>query len=130
MTNFVGVLAEATTTTVSTTTVGTVPANKAWVFKIQYAMQANAGGATVLTIAVNGVNVLVNSIASSAYAHSSKAAMLEENATYPTGEGDDTVVAPGPITYYASAGDTITYTLGTNAAQSMNIQLVGSSLDV
>lgn len=130
MADAVGVLAESTNTSVATHTIGTVPTGKAWVFKFFYVIQAGGGGATVLTLTVNGINVLVNSIAASQYAWSSTAALEKESATYPPGDAAADTVAPSPANYYASAGDTITYTLGTTAATSANIQLVGTSVDV
>lgn len=130
MADIVGVLAESTNTSVATHTIGTVPTGKAWVFKFMYSFLANAGGATGITLTVNGINVMVNSVAAGQYGWSSTAALEEEGATYPTGEDAANTVAPGPVTYYASAGDTVTMTIATNAAQSMNMQLVGSSVDV
>lgn len=130
MTDRVGVLAEATTTSVGTTTVGTVPTGKAWVFKPMFIMQANSGGATVLGITINGAKVMENSVTATQYAWSSSAALEKESATYPTGDAAADTVAPGPTQYYASAGDVISYTIGSNAAQSMNFQLVGTEIDV
>lgn len=131
MADAVGVLAEATNTTVATHTIGTVPAGKAWIFKPMFLIQAGGGGATVVTITVNGIAIMQGqSLAASAYGWSSSAILSNESATAPDGGSVANTVAPGPATYYASAGDVISYTLGTTAATSANVQLVGTQVDV
>ena len=58
MTDKIGVLGEATTTTVGTTTVYTVPASKAAKVRIMWAGEAHASTSTGdLTITVNGIVV-------------------------------------------------------------------------
>lgn len=130
MTDKVGVLASATDATTGTHTIGTVPTGKAWVFKPMFLVQAGGGGATVLKMTVNGCDIMQGqSYAASAYGWSSSAILSNESATAPDGGSVANTVAPGPATYYASAGQTVTYNLATTAATAANIQLVGTEVD-
>lgn len=126
----VGILGEASNTTVATHTVYTVPAGKAAVFKPIFLVQAGGGGATVFTLTINGIAVFSQSLAASAYGWSSTAQMIKESATFPDGLAVADVVAPAPMTYYLNAGDVVSYTLGTTAATSALVQLVGTEVDV
>jgi hypothetical protein len=53
-----------------------------------------------------------------------------ETAAAPTGASAILTVAPAPFEYYLAAGDTVTYTIATDDMQSMNIQVVGTEIDV
>ena len=130
MTDRIGILGEASNTTVATHTVYTVPTAKAIKFKPLILVQAGGGGATVLTLTINGIAVFVQSLAASAYGWTSSAQMMAESATFPGGLTLADTVAPAPQEYYANAGDVISYTLGTTAATSALVQLVGVEVDV
>lgn len=134
MADSIGVIASATSGSVATTTVYTVPTGKAIIFKPQFIAQANAGGST-FAITINGAQLFSNAVAASAYFWSSTTALFIENATYPTGESVAQTVAPAVALagfggWYASAGHVISYTVATNALISINFQLVGSIIDV
>lgn len=132
MADKIGVLGEATTATAATTTVYTVPSGKAAKGKIFYEIQGAADDTTDLTITVNGIDVMVHSnITASNYLFSSPNALKEGPlATQATGVDGDTTGAPAPAEYYLSAGDTVTYTIGGTTALSMNMQFVGTEVDV
>lgn len=132
MTDIIGVLGEATTLTAGTTTAYTCPAGKASKVKLMYEAQGAADASTDLTITVNGIDVMVHSnITASNFLFSSPNALKEGPlATQATGVDGDTTVAPAPSEYYLSAGDTVTYTIGGTDALAMNLQVVGSEVDV
>jgi len=132
MADIIGVLGEltgASALTVATHTVYTVPAGKAAKVKLFYLMQAT-GSSPDLTITVNGINVMVQTgITASNYVFSSTAALYEKTAAAPDGAAAATTAGLAPETYYLSAGDTVTYTVGSNALSSMNFQVVGTEVD-
>ena len=133
MADQIGVLGEATTATAATTTVYTVPSAKAAKVKIMWAGLSHAStGTGDLTITVNGINVaVVLNITAARYVHSNSTLMVNpETAAAPTGATALLTVAPAPFEYYLSAGDTVTYTIATLTMQAMNIQVVGTEIDV
>ena len=133
MADKIGVLGEATTSTTGTTTAYTVPSGKAAKCRLMYRIQAGSSASTTtVDIAVNGITVMSQAAMNvSTYVHSTKAQLNSgAQATAPTGSADGTTVAPAPIDYYLSAGDTVTYTIGTLAALAANVQVVGSEIDV
>ena len=133
MTDKIGVLGEATTSTVGTTTAYTVPSGKAAKCRLMYRIQAgSAASTTTFDIAVNGITVMSQAAMNvSTYLHSTKAQLNGTPVvTAPTGSTDATTVAPAPIDYYLSAADTVTYTIGTQAALAANVQVVGTEIDV
>lgn len=133
MTDKIGVLGEATTSAVGTTTAYTVPSGKAAKCRIMYRIQSgSAASTTTVDIAVNGITVMTQAAMNvSTYVHSTKAQLNSGAvATAPTGSTDATTVAPAPIDYYLSAGDTVTYTIGTLGATAANVQVVGAEIDV
>jgi hypothetical protein len=128
----IGVLGEATATTVATTTVYTCPAGKKAKVRLFFRMQGNAGGGTTLDVLVNGMSVgTVAAMTASFYVFSIKGAGLRvaEQAAAPTGIGSGLTVSPGDQIYYLNAGDTIQYTIGAAAAIAMNFQVVGAEID-
>ena len=132
MTNKVGVLGEATTATVGTTTVYTVPAGKGAKGRIMWrALNAAVGNATV-EIIVNGMTVAkTGNIAVNEYCYSNISFLSSAStATAPTGATAALTIAPAPPIYYLSAGDTVTYAIATNALSSINMQFVGVEVDV
>ena len=133
MADKIGVLGEATTATAATTTVYTVPSAKAAKVKIMWSGRSDASNADGdLTITVNGINVAgVLNIPAARYVHSNSTLMVNpETAAAPTGATALLTVAPAPFIYYLSAGDTVTYTIATLTMQAMNLQVVGTEIDV
>jgi hypothetical protein len=133
MADQIGVLGEATVATAATTTVYTVPSGKAAKVKIMWAGLSHAStGTGDLTITVNGINVaVVLNITAARYVHSNSTLLVNpETAAAPTGATALLTVAPAPMEYYLSAADTVTYTIATLTMQAMNMQVVGTEIDV
>ena len=133
MSDKIGVLGEATTATAATTTVYTVPSGKAARCKIMWAGASHGSTATGdLTITVNGINVaVILNMTAARFLHSNSTLLVNpETAAAPTGATALLTVAPAPFEYYLSAGDTVTYTIGTLAMVAMNMQVVGTEIDV
>ena len=132
MADIIGVLGEASVATIATTTVYTVPSGKAAKVKIMWLGLAGADSLGDLTITVNGIAVatLLNMVTVE-YFHSSTAILIEDpsSTAAPSGLSVALTVAPAPPEYYLNAADTITYTIGTTAMGSMNMQVVGSEVD-
>lgn len=131
MSDKIGVLGVATTLTTGATTVYQVPSGKAAKVKIFYRGQAGSGGASTLTITVNGVVVMEKgATTASHYIFSSINALMDTGSAAPTGVDGDTTAAPAPPEYYLSENDTIAYTIGGEAFQAMSFQVVGTEVDV
>ena len=137
MTDKIGVLgevADATASrTVATHVVYTVPSGKAAKCQIMWSGQSNGSGGTGdLTINVNGIDVaVVLNITAARYIHSNSTLMVNpETAAAPTGATALLTVAPAPFVYYLSAADTISYTVGDLVMVSMDMQVVGTEIDV
>jgi hypothetical protein len=133
MADQIGVLGSATTATAATTTVYTVPSAKAAKVKIMWAGLSHAStGTGDLTITVNGINVaVVLNITAARYVHSNSTLLVNpETAAAPTGATALLTASPAPFEYYLSAGDTVTYTIATLTMQAMNMQVVGTEIDV
>ncbi len=133
MSDLIGILAEAVTATVGSTTVGTVPSGKAWKFRLQWRVLNAAVGNATLEMFVNGISIFkTGNIAVNEYAHSTPAFLNTGSyaAPGPTGTTAALTVAPAPPIYYANAGDTISYTVGTNAFSTLSVQAVGVGIDV
>ena len=129
MADIIGVLGEATTTTVATTTAYTVPSGKAARVSIMYRQQAGAGGTGTLLVTVNGCVVWAKgATTASHYVYSTPSASMITGAAAPTGVSNATTVAPGPEVYYLAAGDIVSYTIGGEAATAMSFQVVGAEV--
>lgn len=133
MADKVGVLGEATATTVATTTVYTCPANKT--AKCRLMCRFQGGTNSVVAVLVNGVEVARNTVMTDLhYNYTIKGgglfAYASGNAAAPTGLANALTVAPADAIFYLNAGDTIQYTVITQALYSMNFQVVGLELDV
>jgi hypothetical protein len=133
MADKIGVLGEATTATAATTTVYTVPSAKAAKVKIMWSGRSDASNADGdLTITVNAIAVaIILNMTADRYLHSNSTLMVNpETAAAPTGATALLTVAPAPFEYYLSAGDTVTYTVATRTMQALNVQVVGTEIDV
>ena len=133
MADKIGVLGEATTASAATTTVYTVPSAKAAKVKIMWSGRSDASNADGdLTITVNGIAVaIVLNMTADRYLHSNSTLMVNpETAAAPTGATALLTVAPAPFEYYLSAGDTVTYTVATRTMQALNVQVVGTEIEV
>lgn len=131
MSDRMGVLGEATGTTVATTTVYTCPADKAAKCKVMFRAQGDTN--SVIAILVNGLEVArVAAMTANYYVFSIAGAGLRvaEQAAAPTGIAAGLSVAPADQIYYLNAGDTIQYTVVTAALLAMNFQVVGVEIDV
>ena len=133
MADIIGVLGQASVATQATTTVYTVPSGKAAKVKIMWLGKSGSDSNGDLTITVNGIAVatFVN-MTTVEFFHSSTVILFNDpSATVaPNGTTVALTVAPAPAEYYLSAADTITYTIGTTDMNSMNMQVVGSEVDV
>ncbi len=132
MADIIGVLGQATVLTVGTTTVYTCPSGKSAKVKIMWSGEAHASNSTGdLTITLNAVALAVILNMTAARFHHSNSTLLVNpiTAAAPTGATALLTVAPAPFEYYLSAGDTVTYTIGTDAMVAMNMQVVGSEVD-
>jgi len=133
MSDQIGVLGEATVATAATTTVYTCPAAKAARVKIMWAGASHGStGSGDLTITVNGINVaVIINMTAARFLHSNSTLLVNpETAAAPTGATALLTASPAPFEYFLSAGDTITYTIGTLTMVSMNMQVVGTEIDV
>lgn len=131
MSDKIGVLGEATTLTSGTTTVYTVPSAKAARGRIMFAGQGAADATTDLKITVNAIIVFdVSNITASYYIWSSSSALYLASAALPTGLTAAQVVGPYALDFYLAAADTVTYTIGGTTALAMNVQFVGTEVDV
>jgi hypothetical protein len=133
MADIIGVLGEATVVTIATTTVYTCPSGKAAKVKIMWAGKAGADSNGDLAFTVNGILVASwLNLVTVEYFHSSTALLIEDGSitAAPTGATVALTVAPAPMEWYLSAGDTVTYTIATTAMNSINVQVVGTEIDV
>ena len=121
-----GVLGEATTATVGTTTVFTLGAGRGGAGQIMF--RAVAGAGSKLALVVNGVTVAESgTLAAGQIIYSSADQMINTVAatTAIDGTADDKVVAPGPQKFYLAAADTVQYIVSGAAFSSLNVQFVG-----
>lgn len=129
MADNIGVLGEQTGVTVATHTVFTCPTGKAAKVKLIY--RGQAGASSTLAIAVNNITVMTSAALTVSHHIYSTSAQLSTGsvAAAPDGTTTATTVSPSPHEFYLTAGDTITYTIGTAAFASMNMQVVGVEID-
>lgn len=130
MSDKIGVLDEKAVATVGVTTAYTCPSGKAAKVKIMY--RGAAGASSTLKVTVNGIDIfLTGALTSGNISHSTTALMHNTQAASAIdGSADAKCVAPGPKEFFLSAGDTVSYEIGTAAFSSMNFQVVGSEIDV
>jgi hypothetical protein len=134
MSDKIGVLGEATTTTVATTTAYTCPSGKAAKCRIQVKITAHASNSTGdFLVQVNGVTIFshLNLPATEIMWSNSTAALHDPSTSVdPDGTTAALTCSPGPAEYYLSAADTVTYTVGTDALVACSVQVVGTEIDV
>lgn len=136
VTDKVGVLGQASATALGTEAVYQVPSGKGAKVRIMYRGQAGSGGASVFSVAINGITVFTTAaMTASHYLWSTSLLAINTNAAVPTGASSAQTVAPYPGTpigadYYLDANDTVTYTVSGEALQSMNFQVVGAEVDI
>lgn len=131
MADIIGVLGESSNVAIGTYTVYTVPAGKAAKGRFMYRMQAGAGGASAMSITMNGIVLFLKpATTANHFIFSGSASSMLTGATAPTGADAATTVAPGPSEYYLSAGDIMQYTIAGEAMALANVQFVGVEVDV
>lgn len=133
MTDLVGVLGEATGTTVGTTTVYTCPAGKAAKVRLFARFQGDTN--SQVAVLVNGMEIARNTaMTATHYNYTIKGgglfAYAAGNAAAPTGLANALTAAPADPIFYLNPGDTIQYTVITAALTAMNFQVVGVAIDI
>lgn len=131
MSDIMGVLGEASTLTVGTTTVYTCPVGKAAKVKIMALFQAGVN--TDVGILVNGIEVARSGAMTNLhywFTNGGAGLMRAAATTKPTGASAAETIQPSAPIYYLSVGDTIQYTVTTAAALAVNAQVVGVEIDV
>lgn len=135
MADTVGRIAQITNTSVATHTVYTVGTGKALIFKPQFLGQANGGAVSTFKMTVNGMDLFQSgNITAGYYFWSSSAAIIKNASGFPNGQTLADTIAPAFASagfggWYASAGDVIAVTIGSNALQSLYCALVGTLVD-
>ena len=134
MSDKIGVLGEAATITTGTTTAYTCPAGKAAKVRIMWKGTAHASNSTGdLTITVNGIVVAerLNMPATELF-WSTSTLMIHDPSVSVNPDGSTALLtcSPAPFDYYLSAADTVTYTVGTDNMVAMQLQVVGTEVDV
>lgn len=132
MADKVGVLGEATATTVATTTAYLCPAGKTAKCRIMTRFQGDTN--SQVAVLVNGLEVARNAVMTTAHFNytikgGGLFAYAAGNAAAPSGLANALTVSPADPIYYLNAGDTIQYTVITAALLAMNFQVVGLELD-
>ena len=134
MADIIGVLGEASVATAATTVVYTVPSGKAARVQIMVKLEAHASTSTGdFLVTVNGMVAfsLVNMVATEIMWSNSITALHDPSAALePTGTTPTLTLAPGPAIYFLNAGDTITYTVATLTFVNVQVQVVGTEIDV
>ena len=130
MADKIGVLGEQTGLTVATHTVYTVLTGKAARCRIMF--RGTAGSNSTLKLTINNVDIMTSAALTDTYfVHSHKDQLSSGGVSAaPDGLTVAKTVAPGPQEYYLSAGDVVSYTIGTAAFTAMNAQVVGVEIDV
>lgn len=126
----IGVLGEAATATIGTTTAYIVPTGRAAKVKLMY--YGIAGVNSTLSIAINGIPIFTTAALTSGNAAWTDSTRMHGTGAVNTltGGSDTTTVAPGPKEYQLAAGDTVTYTIATAAFSSISVQVIGAEVEV
>jgi hypothetical protein len=133
MSDKIGVLGEDATNLSGTNVVYTVGAGKAAKCQIMLRIQGAADGSSDVEIKVNALSVgIITNMGSSqfTYSNATAALMVASTATAPTGATVATTVAPAPGVYYLAAADTISYVVTGSELLAVNVQVVGTEIDV
>lgn len=133
MSDKIGVLGAASAVALGATTAYQVPVGKAAKVKIFFLGQAGAGGTSTLQILVNGISVLQSAAYTAShfmFSARSGGISVASQAALPTGLTNVVSPAPADQVYYLSAGQSISYVIGGGAFISMNMQIVGTEIDV
>ena len=133
MADIIGVLGEASATTSTTTTVYTVPSGKAAKFKIMWKCTASGSSDGDIEIKVNGITVgkKINIPANELQWSNSTTLIHDPSVTVePDGSTAALTCSPAPQEFYLSAADTLQYVITGTAFATMQMQAVGSEVDV
>jgi len=134
----IGILAESTTTTVATTTVYTVPADKAARIRLIFAVKGGGSGIVFgVLIGSPGVHKqLLRELGSSSYMYSGMPASatqlitaqgmyVESVGDYTAAGGNRYAVTPWPFDFYLSTGDTVRTFIATDTSDLILFQVIG-----
>jgi len=131
MSDIIGVLGDASTLTVGTTTVYTCPVGKA--AKVRFFALFQAGVNTDVGVLINGIEVARSGAMTNLhywFTNGGAGLMRAAATTKPTGASAAETIQPSTPIYYLSVGDTIQYTVATAALLAANAQVVGTEIDV
>lgn len=131
MSDIMGVLGEASTLTVGTTTVYTCPVGKA--AKVRLMALFQSGVNSDVGVLINGIEVARSGAMTNLhywFTNGGAGLMRAAATTKPTGASAAETIQPAAPIYYLSVGDTIQYTVTTAALLAANAQVVGVEIDV
>lgn len=133
MSDKIAVLGRASATTLGTTTVYTCPAGKAARGRWMARFQGDTNSQVALLVA--SMEIARNTVMTTAhYNYTIKGggifAYAGGNASAPTGLAAALSVAPADPIYYLNPGDTVQYTVVTQALLAANMQFVGVEIDI
>ena len=128
------IAAEATTATVATTTVYTVPSSRAARLKMMWQILASASGTTTVSIAIGAATIMQVAIPVGQYFYTASPLdspgnglflNLKNLLTQPAAGMPAMYLSPLAQDYILSAAQTVTYTISGNAAQSVLFKIQG-----
>jgi hypothetical protein len=131
MSDIMGVLGEASTLTVGTTTVYTCPVGKAAKVRLMAIFQSGVN--SDVGVLINGIEVARSGAMTNLhywFTNGGAGLMRAAATTKPTGASAAETIQPAAPIYYLSVGDTIQYTVATAALLAANAQVVGVEIDV
>lgn len=131
MSDIMGVLGEASTLTVGTTTVYTCPVGKAAKVRLMAIFQSGVN--SDVGVMINGIEVARSGAMTNLhywFTNGGAGLMRAAATTKPTGASAAETIQPAAPIYYLSVGDTIQYTVTTAALLAANAQVVGVEIDV
>lgn len=118
-------------TALGTYTVYTVPADRHARVKLIFRSKTDGSNASDLILTVAGVGVFSRTItAGNNVLHSTPNVISSEHASSDVdGSTEDKTVAPYERWFYLTAGDTVQYTIGSNALDSNFVGVMGAEID-
>jgi hypothetical protein len=131
VTDIIGVLGEASTLTVGTTTVYTVPVGKAAKVKIFALLQSGVN--SDVGILINGIEVARSGAMTNLhywFTNGGAGLMRAAATTKPTGASAAETIQPAAPIYYLNVGDTVQYLVATAALLAASVQVVGVEIDL